>query len=136
VVGDKTMSARVAIGVGCRLGSSADAIEALVRHALDRTPPAEPLGIFTIEDKNTEPGLIAAARSLGLDLVFLARDALREQAPFVQTRSIRSETRFGVPSVAEAAALAGAGTGGVLIFPRIVSQGVTCAIAQSRDNPS
>ena len=129
------MSARVAIGVGCRLGSSANAIEALVRHALDRAPPAERLGVFTIEDKNTEPGLIAAARRLGLDLVFLTPDALREQAPFVQTRSIRSGTRFGVPSVAEAAALAGAGTGGVLIFPRIVSQGVTCAIAQSRDDP-
>ena len=78
------MSARVAIGVGCRLGSSANAIEALVRHALDRAPPAERLGVFTIEDKNTEPGLIAAARRLGLDLVFLTRDALREQAPFVQ----------------------------------------------------
>ena len=82
------MSARIAIGVGCRLGSSANAIEALVRHALDRAPQAERLGIFTIEDKNTEPGLIAAARRLGLDLVFLTRDALREQAPFVQTRSI------------------------------------------------
>ena len=86
------MSARIAIGVGCRLGSSANAIEALVRHALDRAPPAERLGIFTIEDKNTEPGLIAAARRLGLDLVFLTRDALREQAPFVQTRSIASGT--------------------------------------------
>jgi cobalt-precorrin 5A hydrolase len=136
VVGDKTMSARIAIGVGCRLGTSANAIEALVRHALDRTPPAERLGIFTILDKSTEPGLIAAARRLGLDLVFLTREALREQAPFVQTRSIRSATRFGVPSVAEAAALAGAGTGGVLIVPRIVSQGVTCAIAQSPDNPT
>jgi cobalt-precorrin 5A hydrolase len=135
MVGDKTMSARIAIGIGCRLGSSANSIEALVRHALDRTPPAERLGIFTIEDKNTEPGLIAAARRLGFDLVFLTRDALREQAPFVQTRSIRSETRFGVPSVAEAAALAGAGSGSVLIFPRIVGQGVTCAIAQSRNLP-
>jgi cobalt-precorrin 5A hydrolase len=135
MVGDKTMSARIAIGVGCRLGSSANAIEALVRHALDRTPPTKRLGVFTIEDKNTEPGLIAAACSLGLDLVFLTRDALREQAPFDQTRSIASETRFGVPSVAEAAALAGVGIGGVLIFPRIVSQGVTCAIAQSRDDP-
>jgi cobalt-precorrin 5A hydrolase len=136
VVGNKTMSARIAIGVGCRLGSSANAIETLVRQALDRTQQARRLGLFTIQDKSNEPGLLAAARRLGLDLIFLNRDALREQAPFVQTQSIRSETRFGVPSVAEAAALAGAGTGGVLIFPRIVSQGVTCAIAQSRDDPS
>ncbi len=78
--------------------------------------------------------MIEAARHLGLDLVFLDRDALREQAPFVQTRSIRAESRFGVPSVAEAAALAGAGPGAALIVPRIASQGVTCAIAQSRDH--
>jgi cobalt-precorrin 5A hydrolase len=136
VVGDKTMSARVAIGVGCRLGSSANAIEALVRHALDHILPAERLGVFTIRDKSNEPGLIAAARRLGLDLIFLTPDELREQAPFVHTHSIGSEARFGVPSVAEAAALAGAGAGGVLIVPRVVSQGVTCAIAQSQDNPS
>jgi cobalt-precorrin 5A hydrolase len=136
VVGNKTMSTRIAIGVGCRLGSSANSIEALVREALDRTKQARRLRLFTIQDKSNEPGLIAAARRLGLDLIFLTRDALREQAPFVQTQSVRSGTRFGVPSVAEAAALAGAGIGGVLIFPRIVSQGVTCAIAQSRDDPS
>ncbi len=130
------MSARIAIGVGCRLGSSANAIEALVRHALDRTPPAERLGVFTIRDKSGETGLIEAAGRLGLDLIFLTRDALREQGPFVQTQSIPSNSRFGVPSVAEAAALAGAGSNSVLIVLRIASQGVTCAIAESRDGPS
>ncbi len=78
------MSTRIAIGVGCRLGSSAYAIEALVRQALDRTQQARRLGLFTIQDKSNEPGLIAAARRLGLDLIFLTRDALREQEPFVQ----------------------------------------------------
>jgi cobalt-precorrin 5A hydrolase len=136
MVGDQTMSARIAIGVGCRLGCSAYAIEALVRHALDRAPKAEPLGVFTIRDKAGEAGLIEAVSRLGLDLVFLTRDALREQAPSVQTQSIRSKTRFGVPSVAEAAALAGAGANAVLIVPRIASQGVTCAIAESRADPS
>jgi cobalt-precorrin 5A hydrolase len=126
------MSATIAIGVGCRLGCAADAIETLVRQALDQAPAGERLGIFTIDDKASEPGLLEAARRLGLALVPLSRDALREQAPFVQTRSERTERRFGVPAVAEAAALAGLSRGAVLIGPRKVSHGVTCAIAVLR----
>ncbi|HEX3574249.1 MAG TPA: cobalamin biosynthesis protein [Rhodopila sp.] len=130
------MSTRIAIGVGCRLGCPVEAVEALIRQALDRAPNAERLGLFTIRDKQGEWGLITAADRLGLPLVFLSRDALLEQAPFVQTRSLRAEGLFGVPSVAEASALAGAGVGAALIVPRIASQGVTCAIAGSRGDPS
>jgi cobalt-precorrin 5A hydrolase len=129
------MTPRIAIGVGCRAGCSATAIEALVRQALSRAPEAERLGLFTIRDKAQETGLIEAASRLGLDLVCLTRDVLRAQAPFVQTRSVRSISRFGVPSVAEAAALAGAGADAVLIVPRIASDGATCAIAASRADP-
>jgi cobalt-precorrin 5A hydrolase len=134
--GHQAMSTRIAIGVGCRLGCPADAVEALIREALDHAPAAERLGLFTIRDKKGESGLIAAAERLGLPLVFLSRDALLEQAPFVQMRSPRAEGLFGVPSVAEASALAGAGAGAVLIVPRIAGQGATCAIAGSRDDPS
>jgi cobalt-precorrin 5A hydrolase len=126
------MSGRIAIGVGCRLGCRAEAIEALVRQALDRVPDARRPGLFTIRDKNGEPGLAEAADHLGLELVFLSRDALREQARSVVTRSPRAEARFGVPSVAEAAALAGAGAGSVLLVPRISGQGATCAVAGSK----
>jgi cobalt-precorrin 5A hydrolase len=128
--GNQTMTPRIAIGIGCRLGCPANAIEALVRQALTRAPPAEPLGLFTIRDKDQESGLIEAAHRLGLNLTFLTRDALREQAPFVQTRSPRAQALFGVPSVAEAAALAGAGHGAALIVPRIASQHATCAVAR------
>ena len=80
--------------------------------------------------------LIEAAERLGLDLVFLSRDVLRQQAPFVRTRSLRTESLFGIPSVAEAAALAGAGADAVLLVPRIAGQGATCAVAGSRDAAS
>jgi cobalt-precorrin 5A hydrolase len=136
MVGDQAMNARIAIGVGCRLGCSANAIAELVREALDRAPLAERLGLFTICDKNGEAGLIEAAERLGLDLVFLSRDVLRQQAPFVRTRSPRTESLFGIRSVAEAAALAGAGADSVLIVPRIAGQGATCAVAGSRDAAS
>ena len=128
------MNSRLAIGVGCRRGCSANVIETLVRDALKRAPVAERLGLFTILDKSGEAGLIEAAGRLGLNLVLLTREVLREQAAFLGTRSARTESLFGVPSVAEAAALAGAGTDSVLIVPRIAGQGATCAIAASRND--
>lgn len=130
--GYQAMTGPIAIGVGCRLGCSADTIETLVRQALDQAPAAHRLGLFTIGDKVGEPGLIEAALRLGLLLVFVDRDTLRDQAASVQTASLRAEIRFGVPSVAEAAALAGAGAGSLLLVPRISAQGATCAIAGAR----
>jgi cobalt-precorrin 5A hydrolase len=178
----------IAIGIGCRRGTPAAAIELLVREALAgvgsgsvcfgfplretiagrqsglcagsdcrvavaprndsggggsgvwgrlaecdenscRVPTSGRPALFSIEDKADEAGLIEAARHLGLNLVFLARDALRAQAHKIQSASTRSETMFGVPSVAEAAALAGAGVDAALIVPRIAREGVTCAVA-------
>jgi cobalt-precorrin 5A hydrolase len=119
----------IAIGVGCRSGCSADAIEALVRRTLRLVPDSKPLGIFTIRDKSGEAGLIEAARRLRLELVFLTRETLREQAPRIRTPSIQAQRRFGIPSVAEAAALAGAGEAAALIVPRIADRGATCALA-------
>jgi cobalt-precorrin 5A hydrolase len=127
------MSARIAIGVGCRRGCPAGLIEALVRHALERAPGAEPVGLFTLRDKEGEAGLAEAAGRLGLELVFLTREALREQAAFIATPSARTDRLFGVPAVAEAAALAGAGAQSVLIVARIANAGATCAIARTQE---
>ncbi len=89
--------------------------------------------IFTIADKRHEPGLAEAAHRLGLDLAFVPREALREQAAKIRTASPKAEALFGVPSVAEAAALAGAGPGSSLIVPRIANAVATCAIAASHE---
>jgi cobalt-precorrin 5A hydrolase len=101
----------------------------LVRQALDRTPDAAPLGLFTLADKSGEAGLSEAAGRLGLEIVYLTREALLARAEDIQVRSARAESLFGVPSVAEAAALAGAGPASVLIVPRLAEGGATCAIA-------
>ena len=130
------MTPSVAIGVGCRLGCRADVIERLVHTALGRAPGVAPTGLFTIADKRGEVGLTRAAERLGLNLTFLPRSALLDRAPSVQTRSPLAERRFGVPSVAEAAALAGAGPGSLLIVPRIADGGATCAVAGFRDEPA
>jgi cobalt-precorrin 5A hydrolase len=136
MVGDQAMTPNVAIGVGCRLDCPAEAIESLVRQALERVPDATPRGLFTIADKREEPGLAEAAKRLGLDLVFFPPDALREQEASVRTLSPASARRFGVPSVAEAAALAGAGPGAVLLIARMVRGAATCAIAVSPEGPA
>jgi cobalt-precorrin 5A hydrolase len=119
----------IAIGIGCRLGCPASAIEALVRQALDLAASAGPARLFTIEDKAGESGLRLAADRLCMDLGFLSREVLAAQSAFIRTRSEGAERRFGIPSVAEAAALSGSGAGSVLIVPRITGMGATCAVA-------
>lgn len=125
------MSQPVAIGVGCRLDCPASAIERTVRQALGRVPNGAPFGLFSIADKRDKSGLMEAADRLGLSLVLLPRAVLCEQSDGVETVSPASRRRFNVPSVAEAAALAGAGPGAVLLVPRIVGEGATCAVAAS-----
>ncbi|WP_460447892.1 cobalamin biosynthesis protein [Alsobacter sp. SYSU BS001988] len=124
----------LAIGVGCRKGCAAEAVAALVRRvlALHAGAAEGTAALFTIVDKQAEPGIAAAAVALGLPLVYLPRAALEEAAPAALTRSERVVALFGVPSVAETAALAGAGPGSRLLAPRVSQDGATCAIAVSQ----
>jgi cobalt-precorrin 5A hydrolase len=131
VVGDEAVTDTIAIGVGCRKGCGADAIESLVLQALGRAPAQALLGLFTLIDKQGESGLTEAAARLGFPITYLDRRSLLDQADKVQTLSARAEELFGVPSVAEAAALAGAGPSSILIVRRIADGGATCAIARA-----
>lgn len=119
----------LAIGVGCRAGCPGEAIAALVRRALADLGEASVAALFTSVDKQAEQGITEAARALALPLVYLPRTALEAAAPRAQTRSERVVSLFGVPSVAETAALAGAGPGSSLVVARMASDGATCAIA-------
>jgi cobalt-precorrin 5A hydrolase len=77
-------------------------------------------------------GLAPLGLALGLPVVAVTDGALRGQATL--TRSGRVQALKGVGSVAEAAALAAAGTGGRLRGPRAVSADgtATAAIAERR----
>lgn len=125
----------LAIGVGCRKGCSAAAIVGLIEQVRAAAPAGLMVGLFTIVDKAEEPGLLDAACCLGLGLVCLSRDALRAVMPSVETRSAAAEARFGIASVSEAAALAGAGPGAHLVVRRIAANGATCAVAAGADRP-
>jgi cobalt-precorrin 5A hydrolase len=134
----------LAIGVGCRIGASAEAIVALVRRALERAAtvfPATPTSrgtraaLFTAVEKQGEAGLREAATLLAMPLVFLPKAALAAHSDATETRSERVVQLFGVPSLAETAALAGAGQGSHLIVARLAADGVTCAIACQTPRP-
>jgi cobalt-precorrin 5A hydrolase len=122
----------IAIGVGCRAGVQGEAIAALARRALmEAGAPKGEVGMFTLAAKADEPGLVEAARLLGVALTPLPLAALVAQAERIVTPSAATRKRFGAPNIAEAAALAGAGVGGRLIGARLAADGATCAVALS-----
>jgi cobalt-precorrin 5A hydrolase len=124
----------VAIGVGCRAGVAGESVAALVRRALaEAGAPKGEVVMFTLAAKAGEPGLIEAARLLGVALTPLPLEALEAQAERIVTPSAAARARFGAPNIAEAAALAGAGAGGRLLSPRLAADGATCAVALSSE---
>ncbi|HUZ66355.1 MAG TPA: cobalamin biosynthesis protein [Beijerinckiaceae bacterium] len=121
----------LAIGLGCKSNCSAKAIVTLVRSALAQAGEEGPAALFTMEAKRGESGLALAAAELALPLFFLPLSALQGVAGLAQTRSAKVIALFGVPSIAETAALAGAGPAATLIVPRIKAGGAACAIARA-----
>lgn len=123
----------VAAGLGCRKGCSPDEILDLVRLAMERVdlPMTMLSGLFTPAFKHAESGIAEAARSLGLPLVLIPEPMMRLAEDRVLTRSERVIALTGLASIAETAALAGAGPDSRLIQPRIASRSATCAIARS-----
>jgi cobalt-precorrin 5A hydrolase len=120
----------VAIGIGCKRGCSSEAIIALVGRALTAAScTGASAGLFTHEAKKNEPGLADAAKALGLPLVFLDGQVLRQASLRAATNSPRVMALFGLPSIAETAALAGAGPSSVLLVRRMSNGGASCAIA-------
>jgi cobalt-precorrin 5A hydrolase len=70
-----------------------------------------------------------AAREAGLQLTLLTLHELRAAAHLCVTHSEKSMKRYGIPSVAEAAALAAAGAGARLLVPRFCGRNTTASVA-------
>ncbi|GJD62296.1 hypothetical protein MPEAHAMD_2449 [Methylobacterium frigidaeris] len=122
-------------GIGFRHATSADEILALVAEGLRQAdlPSAHLAALATAADRAGDRAIRDAAEALGVPLVAIGVEALREAGRRVVTRSVRIEALRGVGSLAEAAALAAAGPDGRLVLPRIASAGATCALAASGD---
>jgi cobalt-precorrin 5A hydrolase len=120
----------IAIGIGCRAGASAANIVSVVQRTLDEARlDGGSAKLFTLDSKREEVGVLKASRLLAMPLVFLSREALAARAADAVTRSERVEALYDVPSIAETAALAGAGSGSRLVVSRVSAGAVTCAIA-------
>lgn len=124
--------ATLTLGIGADRGVTLAEITALVEdtlraHALS---PHEIACVVSLDTKQGEPALHDLARSLGVPARFFDTATLRAEAPRLQTPSPRVEAAIGIAGVAEAAALAAAGPGGVLIVPKTKSPHATCAVAR------
>lgn len=113
-------------GIGCRRGVARAEVEVAIAAVLARDGHPRIDALATGEAKRDEPAIAAAAASLGLPLLY---PDLTDAVAATLTRSARVESLLGVPSLAEAAALAAAGPGATLLGPRLAVGQVTCAIA-------
>jgi cobalt-precorrin 5A hydrolase len=120
----------IAIGIGCRKDCPSENIVALIQRAVMALGELSgPMGLFSLAGKEGEEGLLDAAQQLELPIAFLPKEHLAAFADKAVTRSEKVQALFGLPSIAETAALAGAGPGGTLIMPRLSGEGVSLAIA-------
>jgi cobalt-precorrin 5A hydrolase len=125
--------AMIVAGVGCRKGVRAADIEAAIAAAFDRAGVAASALrlIATSAAKGGEPGIALAASAIGVPLVLIPQGDLAAAGMRATTRSERVVAVAGVPSVAEAAALAAGGPDARLIVPRIALGPATCALAET-----
>lgn len=96
--------------------------------------PKDLVALATVTQKATSPVLLALAEEMGLPVHALdARTLAHISTP---SRSGRVLARYGTGSVAEAAALAAAGTGAYLLAPRAASaDGMAMAAIAERKTP-
>ncbi|WP_246797836.1 cobalamin biosynthesis protein [Burkholderia perseverans] len=127
---------RVAIGVGCRAGRPAEAIDAAIDAALARHPglSREAIALVaTLDAKAAEPGLVACCARHGWPLVAITREAIAAltSGPDASSDAVPTsavQARFGVAGVCEPCARA-AVPNGTLLVPKTILDGVTVAIA-------
>jgi len=122
----------IVAGIGCGRDTPAAEIVALVTAALKQfgIAPGDLAALATERTKADEPGLAAAAQQMALPLLRSSVEQLESVAEKLLTHSARVMQLTGTPSIAEAAALVGAGRNARLLGARISSGRVTCAIAE------
>jgi cobalt-precorrin 5A hydrolase len=119
----------IAVGLGARSGVPliGPVLAALASAGLETTE----IGVLaTLDRRAAEERVRALAAAYGWRLTGYPADVLAAQPV---PNPGRAAAAVGTPSVAEAAALLAAGPGAVLILPKRARDGVTVAIAASRE---
>jgi cobalt-precorrin 5A hydrolase len=120
----------IALGLGARSGAAltGPVLAALASAGLGA---GEVDVLATLDRRAAEERVRALAVAYGWRLAGYPAEALAAQP--VPNPGRAAEAAVGAPSVAEAAALLAAGPGAVLLVPKTARDGVTVAIAASRD---
>ncbi len=118
----------LALGMGCNRRTSAGEIIDLAHEALAQAgASAASLKLLaSAEAKREEPGLLEAARELGVTPVFFSHESLAQVEVPNPSETVRRN--LGTGSVCEAAALL-ASDQGRLILPKVKSKNATAAVA-------
>jgi cobalt-precorrin 5A hydrolase len=128
----------IAAGIGCRANCDVEDLVRAMMAALKSGSRdlAEVYAIYAPDFKRDERGLSLMADRLGKPLVIVSLAELEKYSNGALTTSLHVKQRFGVPSIAETAALAGAralsphAPAVRLVGPRTISGGATCALAE------
>jgi cobalt-precorrin 5A hydrolase len=123
-----------ALGIGCERGCDPQEVLSLTERVLKGAgvTVGDVIGIFSIDQRRGEPALVQAAEYFGLPLTFSSAESLEEQTPRLLNPSERVFALVGCHGVAEAAALAAAGSDGVLVVGKTKSAHATAALAVKR----
>lgn len=117
----------ITLGVGCRQKATADTIREVFMETVEATGilPSAVYGVYSIDIKAREPGLLAFCELLGVPLRTYSAAQLNAVTGAV-SRSDFVKSVTGADNVCERAALAG---GGKLLVPKTARDGITVALA-------
>jgi cobalamin biosynthesis protein CbiG len=121
---------RVIVGIGCRKGCGADEIKRALAQALNENEiKAEEIRLAaSVDIKKEEKGMIEAFDQLGIPLLFISSDTIRNFTGYKNV-SEAAQRQLGLPGVSEPCALLG-GRNTALIQERMKIGPVTIALAR------
>lgn len=120
----------IVAGIGCRPDITTDALLSLVQRVSAGHSLAK---LAAPAFRQEEPAISALAKILGVELVWISAQDMAERQVECETHSAVAFEKTGFSSVAEACALAGAGSKSRLLIARQSNRDVTCALAISSD---
>jgi len=123
----------LAVGIGAERGADAEEAVALVLATLEEAGLARQSValVASLDVKEDEPAIHSVSETLSRPARFFTAAALEAETPRLANPSHAVFRAVGCHGVAEAAALAGAGAGGVLLVEKRVGTRVTCAVARA-----
>jgi cobalt-precorrin 5A hydrolase len=118
-------------GLGCHLNTPVQEILEFIQATFqaERLSLKSLKALATVARKQHEPGLVEAARQLGVEFLWFTESEL--QAIPVPHPSAQVAKHLGVASVSEAAALKAAGPGAILLVSKRKTANATLAVARA-----